>query len=274
MSNKKNIFFISYNIAIIVLIFIVIILIIVLGVGLNCKKTKYENYHVHNLAFYTYFFGSNNNVAYKIPKLPTMKYKCYYYTNNSSLFNEILKTNWIPIFINVVFKDDMIESNLYGKHIKSCPHLYPVLNTYDYLCFLDSKSEKVNFNFVTDVIKNYLQKNNYALLIREHWDIHNNVWNEFNESMKQKRYLIQKEQILTYINKQKTNGLKEITDHHCATGFLIRNMRHHKINDINETWYSHIQECGIQCQISFFFVKQLFDAYIYSFTENPFRPIK
>ena len=33
-----------------------------------------------NLAFYTCFYGSINNVAFKIPEIPSLKYKCYYYT--------------------------------------------------------------------------------------------------------------------------------------------------------------------------------------------------
>jgi hypothetical protein len=223
------------------------------------------------LAFYTYFYGDDKNVAFKIPKLPTIKYKCYYYTNNIKMFNKILKTQWIPIFIDVKFRAGLIESNFYGKHIKSCPHKYKELKYYDYLVFLDSKLEKVSIDFVEDFIYKYFIEKNYALLLREHWFIHDNVFNEFNESMKQKRYFQQKQQIITYINKQKNNGLKTTTKHHCVTQFIIRNMKHPKINDINETWYSHIQECGIQCQISFFFVKQFFDGYIYSFTENPFN---
>jgi hypothetical protein len=47
-------------------------------------------------------------------------------------------------------------------------------------------------------------------------------------------------------------------------------MKHEKIIKINITWYQHIEECGIQCQISFYFVKQLFNDYIYPFTENPY----
>jgi hypothetical protein len=39
---------------------------------------------------------------------------------------------------------------------------------------------------------------------------------------------------------------------------------------INTTWYEHINECGIQDQISFFFIKQLFNNDIYPFFENPF----
>jgi len=43
-----------------------------------------------------------------------------------------------------------------------------------------------------------------------------------------------------------------------------------KMIEINTEWFKHIQECGIQCQISLFFIKQLFDDFIYPFTENPF----
>ena len=75
---------------------------------------------------------------------------------------------------------------------------------------------------------------------------------------------------LNYIIKQLQNGLSDITDYHCACGFLIRNMKHPKINEINEMWYNHILECGIQDQISFFFIKQYFKDYILPFTEIPF----
>lgn len=45
-----------------------------------------------NLAFYTYFYGSNNNVAYKIPDLPSLKYKCYYFTNNVDIYKTLQNT--------------------------------------------------------------------------------------------------------------------------------------------------------------------------------------
>ncbi len=48
-------------------------------------------------------------------------------------------------------------------------------------------------------------------------------------------------------------------------------MRHEKNNELSSTWYQHIQECGIQDQISFFFVQQLFSDIIYPFTETPFE---
>jgi len=223
-----------------------------------------------NLAFYTYFYGSNHNEAFKIPDLPSLKYKCYYYTNNSNIIQNLKHTNWIGIYDDKPTTDDIIESCMVGKHIKTCPQEYPELKIYDYLCYLDSKLKMVNEKFVENYIINYFIQQNYALLLREHWGVHNSVWNEYNESMRQYRYTLESEKYKKYILNQVKNGLNEITEHHCACGFLIRNMKHEAIIDINTTWYQHIQECGIQDQISFFFVKQLFNDYIYPFTEIPF----
>jgi len=88
--------------------------------------------------------------------------------------------------------------------------------------------------------------------------------------MWQQRYLVEYDQYVKYIEKQLSSGLSETTGYHCACGFLVRNMKHPVIKELNETWYQHIEECGIQDQISFFFVKQLFDCYIHAFREVPF----
>lgn len=223
-----------------------------------------------NLAFYTYFYGSNNNPALKIPNLPSLKYKCYYYTNNKDLLEILKNTKWIGIYDDKPTNDDLIESCMVGKHIKTMPHEYSELKEYDYLCFLDSKLQQVNEIFVENYIIKFFIEQNFALLLREHHFVHNNVWNEYNQSMEQQRYILESEKYKNYINNQVKNGLSEITKHHCACGFLIRNMKHEKMIEINKTWYQHIQECGIQDQISFFFVKQLFTDYIYPFTEIPF----
>lgn len=223
-----------------------------------------------NLAFYTYFYGSNNNPAFKIPELPSLKYKCYYYTNNKSIIEKLKNTQWIGIYDDKQTVDDLIESCMVGKHIKTMPHEYEELKYYDYLCFLDSKLDKVNEIFVENFITKYFIKQNYALLLRKHWFVNNNVWNEYNLSMFQKRYKIESNKYKNYINIQVKKGLSPKTEQHCACGFLIRNMKHEKIIELNTTWYKHIQECGIQDQISFFFIKQLFNDYIHPFTEIPF----
>lgn len=96
---------------------------------------------------------------------------------------------------------------------------------------------------------------------------------EFNLSMFQPRYYDERERYYNYIQKQVALGFKDIDDYHCATSYLLRNMKHQKIIELNTIWYNNIQECGIQCQISFFFVKQLFKNYIVPIKERPFKDI-
>lgn len=246
---------------------IVIILILLLSVLVY----KYINTPKYKLAFYTCFYGTNTNDAFKIPEVPSSKYDCYYFTNNTEIIKKLKATRWIPIFDNKPVTTNITESCMYGKYVKVLPSQVEQLKGYDYTCFLDSKLDKVSEHFVEDFIYKHFIKNDYALLIREHTLIKEaNIWNEYNESMLQERYVKQKEQILRYIHKQMKKGLKEDTKQHSQCGFLIRNMRHPLISELDTTWYDHIQECGIQDQISFFFVKQVYEPHILIFKEIPF----
>jgi len=221
-----------------------------------------------NLAFYTYYFGNETNR--NIPPLPSSKYDCFYFTNNKQLFSKLQQTKWITVFVDRETRDETNESNMFGKFIKSCPDEYEELKKYDFLCFFDDKINTTNEMKVEEFINKYCVQQNYAFLIKEHCFLKHSVYNEFKESMNQSRYRIEAENYLKYIQNQKNNGLSDVTERHCQTGFIIRNMRHSKIDLIDHTWYSHIQECGIQCQIAFFFVKQLFppeDIYIFSTKE-------
>ena len=47
----------------------------------------------YNLAFYTYFIGTDSNPAFMIPLLPSETYPCYFFTNNHRLLNKIKKTS-------------------------------------------------------------------------------------------------------------------------------------------------------------------------------------
>lgn len=223
-----------------------------------------------NIAFYTCFYGTNNNIAFKIPEIPTEKYPCYYFTNNKDMLEDIKKTNWIGVYDNKPVTEDLIDSCFYGKKVKVVPHDFKILKNYNYTIFFDSKMEKINITFIEDCIQKYFVDGEYALVLREHDFIHDNIWNEYDESILQERYLIQKDRYINYINKQISNGLSENTQNHAQCNLLIRNMNHPKIKEIDHTWYSHIEECGIQDQISFFFVKQIFDEYILTFNTSPF----
>jgi hypothetical protein len=99
------------------------------------------------------------------------------------------------------------------------------------------------------------------MMLRSHPWVNSNIWAEIDESLKQERYKVLSDQMNKYICKQLDKGLREITEYHVACGIIIRKMTKNSAN-INEEWYKNIQECGIQDQISFFFVKQMFSRII------------
>lgn len=222
------------------------------------------------LAYYTCFYGDDNNVAFRIPPIPSYQYNCYFYSNNYNLLNKLKNTYWIGIYDNLPISEDINISTMQGKRIKTNPQLYDKIKDYKYLCFLDSKFDKLNEKLILNKIDEYFIKQNYALLLRQHHFVGNNIWDEFNMSMYQERYVKEEKQIRKYINSQFKKGLKEITDSHSQCNLLIRNMKHDKIININETWLKHIEKCGIQDQISFFFVKQIFNKYILNSTDDFF----
>ena len=223
------------------------------------KKLTIPMFNTTDLAFYTCFYGSNKNNAFLIPDLPTLKYKCYYYTNNKDIFNQLKGTKWIGVYHDIQTNDDLIESAMASKHIKAMPHEYKELQNYSYLCYFDSKVNGLSEKYIETYINKYFIEQNNALIVREHRYIQNNVWEEYNECIKQHRYMLESDKYKKYIQTQINNGLSEKTKNHCMTGVLIRNMKHEKINELGSLWYKNIQECGIQCQISFFFTKQMYN---------------
>lgn len=79
--------------------------------------------------------------------------------------------------------------------------------------------------------------------------------------MQYSKYNLQKEQAKDYINKQLSLGFKENIDHIYCSGFRLIKMCP-MMEEMGELWYTHIKECGIECQISFQFIEQLYSQYI------------
>ena len=102
-----------------------------------------------------------------------------------------------------------------------------------------------------------LEDSNACLAVRPHPFLSKNNLFEFGESMQQPRYKAQWAQTVNFITEQIANGYK-LECQMYWTSAILRNMRHPDIQSLNETWFSDIQRCGIECQISFNFVAQRF----------------
>jgi hypothetical protein len=235
---------------------------------LNIKENFIHNKEKNYICYYTVFIGSNNNVAFKIPKLPSQYYDCYYYTNNKKLYDLLQNTKWKSKLLEIPVSDDEIKSAMDAKHLKARPDLYDDLNKYNYTVYFDSK---LNLNCDSD-IENIIdtKMKQYPMILRRHNNL-KNVWEEFDESMTQERYKKEKYKYITYINKNLEKGLSATAKNHYVTNFIIRDNKNPIVKEINKTWYEHILECGIECQISFSFIQQIYSDYIDIIEYDQFR---
>jgi hypothetical protein len=213
-----------------------------------------------DIVFYTCFFGNDSNWANLIPSCPTTKYPCYYFTNNPNTFAKLSGTNWIPIFLNdFEIKHDMVESAFQAKLLKSCPHKFDIINKHKYNCYFDSK-HNVDADKIEKWVE-FLENNKYEIILPKHPLNFTCVWEEYNLAMQYEKYAKEGGKSKQYIESQ-LNTLSDKVDYHLATQFIIRKNTS-KISELNEVWYTHIIECGIMCQLSFFFIQQLYKEYVY-----------
>lgn len=193
------------------------------------------------LAFYTVQFGPDNHIH----PAPSKKYACYYFTDRDRNFEG---TGWIPIKLDVPYIDDY-SACMAAKRVKVLPGRYSTLKPYKHTCYMDSKYMYVDEQFVEEHTKD-------EIFFREHPFIKNSVWAELERSMEAERYSKDRAKTIRYIEHNVQNGLSTETSTHLAGGFIIRTMSKSRLFD--ETWFRHIHMCGLNDQISLFFVKQLF----------------
>lgn len=230
-------------------------------------KSPYHTIHLYKkptlIAFYVCFFGNDTNCAARVPKLPSNLYDCYYFTNNKNMYDSLKNSGWKRIFIkDVEIKNDNTADAFDSKELKSCPNHYEVLNNYTFSCYFDSKTFTVDVNRVLYFTEELIRTGKH-FAIPLHPFLKENVYNELNESMKMPQYVCERDKYEKYIQRQLSLGLHEKMPNHYATQFIVRKSGE-VVNKLNDTWYEHIKECGIECQISFFFIQQLFSDIIYT----------
>ena len=220
------------------------------------------------IAFYSCFFGNDTNDRNRIPKCPSLHNDCYFFTNNPNTYSALENTGWKGVYLGdkIPVKSNATESAMDAKHLKACPYMYKELQNYDATCYIDSSLTITSLSQIITMAEETFKYSNYWMIIARHPFI-SETWlpsarNEFNNAMLQPRYAVERENYEKYMSEQIASGLLETDDIHFATGFIIRKncmeARH-----LGEIWYHHIKMCGIECQISFFFVQQMFKGGIY-----------
>ena len=209
------------------------------------------------LCYYSCFFGPTDSFSNVVRDVPSKKYDCYYFTNNQETYNSLKNSDWKRVFVPVTIKYDSNMDTLDSKLLKSCPHLVKELQVYDYSVYMDTRNVLLREDYVLDCIR---CKTKPILMIPHRWwsQVQYAVLVEFFKSLEQERYFKEKEKIEEYINTQVTKGYSLNLPMHYETGFIVRNQKDDRVIKLNEAWYDEIIRCGIQCQVSFFFVQQMF----------------
>lgn len=226
---------------------------------LKKKKVKFkavrESASPINLAIYTTYCGVTKRKTFK--EKTYSKYPSFFLSNSNEVLSQAEDLGWSPLFLDKLEpSSDPIISATQAKIAKVVPHQFAELSQFDFLLYLDDKVE-IDESKIAELVEN-LESQQSPLAMRKHPFLPPNVLFECTEALLQKRYLMQKEMMLNYITEQLWSGLKVTAEHLYWTSVILRNMRHRDTIDINNMWYEHIHKCGIECQVSFFFVAQRF----------------
>ncbi len=232
-----------------------------------------------NICFVTGYVGYSDNwesspgiVGINIPKVP-VEYDSYFITNIKEIIPKLKDSGWIPILINLdeskdVDKLDKIDKQIYftieSKKLKVFPHSF-ISKVYDYVVWFDNK---FNVN-VPDTIKTIEDKSfNFPITVRPHPFI-SNIKDEFKiGSSIFERYRRHHNRYIKYIDEEVKSGLSQTYSEHYQTGYIIYDMNHPKVYDIQNLWMEHIHRSGIHCQVSFNFIIQKFKGLIGSVNYN------
>lgn len=211
-----------------------------------------------NLAVYSTFCGTDSNAGC-IVHPAIQQYPCYMFSNNETFLERAQQAGWIPVLLAQFTppSEDASVSAHQSKFAKARPDLLPELALYEFTFYTDTKL-KLDVNLFHQCVYD-LKVLGSPIGMREHWFLEHNIWYEFHEAIWQKRYEAQAGQMRDYILRRlKAPAFKPSGDkvHLFATGVILRDMRHPDIKRINQLWEADIEQCGIQCQISFFFVAQ------------------
>ena len=217
----------------------------------------------HHLAVFSTFCGPARSMALSMPA-KDIGVDFFFISNNEKCLKRASQLGWIPFFLEVGVYDDPIISAHQAKIAKALPHLFGFLKSYDKLFYMDDK-----FHFSAGIItalEKIEVKETFSFMVSYHRFLAKNILFELAEAMGQPRYFSQRQRSVTFITKKLEEGLQLNVENLYETGLILRNLRHPEVNVINEDWYQSILECGIECQISFDFIRrQALMIYLFHF---------
>ena len=205
------------------------------------------------LAYYTAFFGDNNSWVNIIPPLFSNVHDCYFFTNNQDMYDRLGGTKWKRVFLDIEIKTDYQLSSMDSKELKLCPHRFEELCGYEFTCWLDSTLIAYD-----DLICGLLDElNGCDVVMTRHPSNLKSVWDEYYGAIALQKHQINRHRYAAYIESRLNRGYVAETDCFHCTGFILRRMCE-SVAAMCDLWLEEVKEGGINCQIIFHFVKQMY----------------
>lgn len=187
----------------------------------------------------------------------SFKYPKYFVSNNGEVLEQRRQDGWSPIYLPEPVVDDVSVSTRQAKIAKIRPEYFNELRKHDYILYVDDKVT-LDESKIELAVKE-LEENNSALSLMLHPYLHGNVLFEYTESLFNRKYYEEQFKMAQFITEQTDLG-KSLAGTNRATGILLRDNRHPDTENINKTWERLTAQCGLQCQISFFFTEKEFNS--------------
>lgn len=207
------------------------------------------------IAVYSNFYGGDHLVGANTNTTPVGNlYPHFFYTNNALAHHRASVAGWTAVSVPTPVSHDNAVSNMQCKQEKVLPHLIPELRAYDILIYRDAKMKGLDFSMLPKILARLEETDSCAAFV-----VHpRGVIDEVVESMFQPRYLKDRQRIVSYVEEELAAGWSAKLPIHHGCNISVRNQRHADIEAMNTTWWSHIQRCGVQDQVSFHFICQMF----------------
>tara|TARA_E500000178_G_scaffold267004_1_gene264421 strand:- start:1114 stop:1911 length:798 start_codon:yes stop_codon:yes gene_type:complete len=191
---------------------------------------------------------------------------CYFVTNILDVAKKAENFGWIPRMVKSPTDQSYRGCSMACKRLKVFPQSF-LRDKKKFVIWFDNK-----FDIISKQLSPVLNKwdNSKAIAMHKHPLLSNSkglgsLQKEFDHAMGQERYQLEKQKYLDYINLERRNGYSTENQRHFTTCFIIYNLRHPETLNFQNTWWEHINRCGIQCQISMYFVAQRYPDILHGF---------
>lgn len=197
----------------------------------------------------------------KLHKAP-IDYDSYCFTNNESLKPEIEEKGWKYIFVDFPLSEDDAVSCFQSKYIKFLQFLkenrFSFFKKYDYVIYTDHKLklEKVHVQYLV------ISLQEKGIIIRNHDDNRQNIWEEFGIAMCQERYLRFMPQTIDYIREKIKEGYSD-KPNVVLTGLIAYKSQEKEVIDFVDKVYNDLKKIGTsECQIVWSMLGQKYEDII------------